>query len=106
MADAGARRHDAEIVERLLRPLQELIALLVLPILFLDVFLERACLTEVIDRDRMIDDEIDWHQRIDLLGIAAEQLHRVAHGSEIDHRWNASEVLHQYARGPECDLAF
>jgi hypothetical protein len=39
MADARARWYHAEIVERLLRPLQELIALLVLPILFLDVFL-------------------------------------------------------------------
>jgi hypothetical protein len=33
----------------------------------------------------MINDEIDRNQRIDLLGIAAEHLHRVAHGGEIDH---------------------
>ena len=105
VADAGAGRHHAEIVERLLRPLQELVALLVLLVLVLDVLLERAGEAEVIDRHRMVDDEIDRHQRIDLLGIAAERLHGVAHGGEIDHRRDAGEVLHQHARRPERDLA-
>ncbi len=101
VADAGAGRHHAEIVERLLRPLQELVALLVLLVFVLDVLLERSRRSEMIHRHRMVDDEVDRHQRIDLLRIAAEVLHRVAHGGEIDHRRDAGEVLHQHARRTE-----
>ena len=42
VADAGARRHHLEIVERLAAPLQELVALAVALIFELDVLLERA----------------------------------------------------------------
>ena len=105
VADAGARRHHTEIVERLLRPLQELIALLVLPIFLLDVLLERACFAKEIDRNRMVDDEIDRNQRIDLVGIAAEMAHGVAHGGQIDHGRHAGEILHQHPRRTKRDLA-
>ena len=105
MADAGAGRHDAEIRERARRPLQEFVALLILLVLFLDVLLERVLVAEEIHRDRMVDDEIDRHQRIDLLRVAAEMVHRVAHRGEIDHRRHAGEVLHQHARRAERDLA-
>ena len=104
MADAGAGRNDAEIVERLLRPFQEFVALLVLLVFLVDVLLERARIAEKIHHHRVIDDEIDRHQRIDLRRVAAEHLHRVAHGGEIDHRRNAGEILHQHARGAERDL--
>ena len=106
MADAGAGRHHAEIVERTLRPFQELVALLVLPVLLIDVFLERMIVAEEGHRHRVIDDEIDRHLRIDLLGIAAEMLHGVAHGGKIDHRRHAGKILHQHARRAECDLVF
>ena len=106
VADAGARRHHAEIVERLLRPFEEFVALPVLPVFFLDVLLDRVVGAEERHRDRVIADEVDRNQRIDFLGIAAQQLHGVAHGGEIDHRRHAGEVLHQHARGPESDLAF
>ena len=46
MADAGAGRDDAEVVERVLAPLQEAIALLVLLVFFLDVLAERLVVTE------------------------------------------------------------
>ena len=105
MADAGAGRHDAEILERALRPFQERVALLVLRVFLGDVLLERRrCAGEVHDH-RMIDHEIDRNQRIDLRRIAAERLHRVAHRREIDHGRNAGEVLHQHARRAERDLA-
>ena len=105
MADAGAGRHDAEVRERARSPLQEFVALLILLVLFLDVLLERVLVAEEVHRNRMVDDEIDRHQRIDLLRIAAEMLHRVAHRREIDHRRNAGEVLHQHARRAERDVA-
>jgi hypothetical protein len=54
----------------------------------------------------MVDDQIDRHLRVDLLGISAEMLHRIAHGGEVDHRRHAGKILHQHAGGTECDLAF
>ena len=104
MADAGAGRHDAEIVERALRPFQELVAFLVLPVFLFDVLLERLVVAEERHRHRMVDDQIDRHLRIDLLRIAAELLHGVAHGGEIDHRRHAGEILHQHARRAEREF--
>ena len=105
MADAGAGRHDAEILERALRPFQKIVAFLVLLVFLLDVFLERIFVAEEIHRHRMIDDQIHRHQRVDLLRIAAEMLHRIPHGGEVDHRGHAGEILHQHARRTERDLA-
>ena len=42
MADAGAGRHDAEIVEGALAPFQEAIALAIALIFEIDIVLERA----------------------------------------------------------------
>ena len=86
MADAGAGRHHAEIIERTLRPFEELVALLVLPVFLVDVLLEGLVVAEEGDGDGMVDDQIDRHQRIDLFRITAEMLHGVAHGGEVDHR--------------------
>ena len=104
VADAGAGRHHREIRERLLAPFQELVALLIL-LVFLDHVLgEGLVVAEEVHDHRVIDDEIDRHQRIDLLGVTAKSLHRVAHGGEIDHRRHTGEILHQHARRAECDL--
>ena len=46
-----------------------------------------------------LDYEIDRHQRIDLVGIAAQRDHRIAHHRQIDYGGNAGEILHQHARG-------
>ena len=105
MADAGARRHDLEIVERLAAPFQELVALAVALIFELDVLLERLRGAELVDHHPVIDDEMDRDQRVDLLRIAAELRHRIAHRGEIDHRGNAGEILHQHARRAILDLA-
>ncbi len=104
MADAGAGRHDAEILEGLLAPFEEAVALLVLLIFALDVLAERARVAEEVDHDRVVDDEIDGHQRVDLRRVAAELFHGVAHGREIDDGRHAGEILHQHARRAEGDL--
>ena len=49
VADAGARRHDAEIVERVLAPAQELVALAVALELDVDVLLQRVRRGEDVD---------------------------------------------------------
>ena len=104
MADAGAGRHHGEIRKRALAPFQEFVALLVL-LVFLDHVLgERLVVAEEVDDHAVVDDEIDRHQRIDFLGVAAEHLHRIAHRREIDHRRHAGEILHQYPRRAERDL--
>ena len=105
VTNTGSGRHDAEIIERFLRPLEERVALLVLRVLFGHVLLEGRRRSEEVHDHRVIDHEIDWHQRIDLGGIAAELLHRIAHRREIDDGRHAGEVLHQHARRAKRDLA-
>jgi len=106
VANAGARRHDAKVVERLLRPFQEFIALPVLPVFLFDILLDCIAGAEDRYRYRVIANEIDRNERIDFLRIAAEHLHGITHGGEVDDRRDASEVLHQHARGSKGDLAF
>jgi hypothetical protein len=77
-----------------------------MPVFLLDVLLDRAVGAEERDRDRVIADEVDRDQRVDFLRVAAQHLHGVAHGGEIDHRRHAGEILHQHARGTKSDLAF
>jgi hypothetical protein len=43
--------------------------------------------------------------RVDLRRVAAEVVHRAAHRGDVDDRGNAGEVLQQYARGAETELA-
>ena len=104
VANAGAGRHDAKVGEPLLAPFQEPIALLVLFVLARHVLAERLAGAEIVDDDRMVDDQVDWNQRIDLVRIAVERDHGVAHCGEIDHRRHAGEILHQHARRAEGDF--
>ncbi len=104
MADAGAGRHDREVGEGLLAPLQEAVALLVLLVFARHVLRQRFRGAEMVDDDRMVDDEVDRNERIDLVRIAAERGHRVAHRGEVDDGRHAGEILHQDAGRAEGDL--
>jgi hypothetical protein len=106
MANAGAGRHHGEIRKRLLAPFQEFVALLILLVFLDDILGERLVVAEEVHDDAVVDHEIDRHQRIDLLRIAAERLHGIAHRREIDHRRHAGEILHQHPRRAECDFMF
>jgi len=55
-----------------LTPFQEDIALHVALVFQIDVHLEGARVAELIDHDRVVDDQIDRVQRVDLLRIAAK----------------------------------
>ncbi len=105
MADAGAGRHDAEILERLLAPAQERVALAVAVIFHVDVLREGVRRAEEIHHHRMVDDEIDRDLRVDALRVAAEMRGGVAHRGEVDDGRHAGEILHQHARRPKGDLA-
>jgi hypothetical protein len=67
------------VVEGLLRPAQQLIALLVAGELQLGVDPEGVTTGEHIGDDRMVDDQLGGDQRVDLLRITAEGGHRIAH---------------------------
>src|SRR4029077_4162039 len=96
MADARARRHDAEVVQRVLPPSQELVPLAVALELLLGVD-EKCCVAPVlVDLYRMVDDEVDRLQRVDALRISAKLPHGVAHRGEIHDAWHAGEILQQH----------
>ncbi len=104
MDDARVRRDDLEVVKRGLSPAQERVALLVAIELELSVALKRTGRPELVDLDGVVDHELGGHQRVDLVGVAAHRLHRVAHRREVDDRRDSGEVLHDHARRRKGDL--
>ena len=60
MADAGARRNDTEVVQRVLPPSQKLVSLAIALELLLRVDEKRRFAAVLIDLHRVIDDEVDW----------------------------------------------
>src|SRR5690606_25635901 len=69
-----------------------------------DVAREGVGAAENIDDDGVVDDQFDGRQRVDAGRIAAERLHGLAHGGQVDHRGYAGEILEQHARGSEGDF--
>ncbi len=104
VADPGRRRDDAEVVERLLAPAQEGVALAVALVVAVGVDVEGAGVAEGVDLDGVVDHEVDRHERVDLRRIGAELVHRVAHRGKVDDRRHAGEVLHEHAGGLKRDL--
>ena len=104
VADAGARRHDAQLLERLLAPAQELVALAVAAEFDGDVFLQRVGGRPAIDLDRMVHDEVHGHERLDDAGIPAAAHHFRAQAGEVHDARHARQVLQQDARGQVGDF--
>jgi len=104
VADPGVGRDDGEVVERVLTPAQEGVALDVALELALGVAGERVAGAEDVDLDRVVDDQLGGHERVDLLRIATEFGDRVAHRREVDDPGHAGEILHQHAGRREGDL--
>ena len=104
MDDADAGRHDAEAVERLHTPFEELVARQVARELDLHVALQRVAAARVIDLHGVIHDQIDRHERFDQFGILAERGDRGAHGGQIDQERHAGEILQDDARDHERHL--
>ncbi|MND95340.1 hypothetical protein D3C80_875940 [compost metagenome] len=105
VADAGARRHHAEVVEGALAPAQERITLAIALHFNVDVLLEGAAAGELVDHHRVVDHQVHRRQRVDPLRIAAGLGHRRAHRGQVDHRRYAGEVLHQHPRRAVLDFA-
>ena len=102
----GVGRNHAEVVQRLLSPAQERVALLISSELEIGVD-EQCCFRPIfIDLHRVVDDEIDWLERVDQPGVPAESRQSVSHGGEIDDGRHSGEILEEDARGPERDFLF
>ena len=104
MTDPRPRRHDAKILERLLPPAQELIALEVALVFQVCVDEHRRVGAVLVHLHRMIDHQVNRLERIDARRVPAELRERVAHRGEIHHAWHAGEILEQHARRAEGDL--
>ena len=105
MHNTARRRHSAEVGEALLTPLQEGVALRVTVVLDVEVKVERVSVgTGHVHLNRVIDDQIHRHLRVDALGVAAHFHHRVTKGREVNHGGHASEVLKDHARRAEGNL--
>src|SRR6185437_15420723 len=104
VADTRARGDNAEIVEGRLAPAQEFVTLAIALVFAVDVLGKGGGGAEIVDHYGMVDDEVDRHQRIDLLRIGLELFGRIAHGGEVDNGGDAGKVLHQHAGGAEGDL--
>ncbi len=105
VADTGARRDHAEVVEGVLAPAQEGIALAITLHLDLDVLVVGVFIGVTIHHHGVVDYQVDGGKRIDPLRIATGLGHGFAHGGQVDHCRYAGEVLHQHPRRPVLDLA-
>src|SRR4029077_19077021 len=104
MHDADSRRNELESLESLLSPLKELVALAITLELHVQIEFQRPRRTEEIDLHRVIDNQINRHERLDDLRVASEPLHSTAHRGEVDNQRNSGEVLQNNARNDEWDL--
>ena len=91
--DTGTWRHDAEVLERLASPLDELEALLVALHLERLVLLHSLRVVVDIHLNAVVDDEVDGNERVHLLRVSAQSRHGIAHCREVDDGGNACEVL-------------
>ena len=103
--DPHARRHDAEVAKRLLAPAKKLVALAVPLELDGNVLGERVGRAKLVDLHRVVDHQIDRHQRVDLLGIAAEPFHRAAHRRQVNDARHAGKVLKHNASQLQWDFS-
>src|SRR6476660_6896989 len=104
MHDADSRWNELQSLESLLPPLEKLVTLAITFELHVQIEFQRARRTKEIDLHRVIDNQIDRHERLDDLRVASEPLHGAAHRREVDNQRNSGEVLQNNARNNERDL--
>ena len=105
MNDATPGRHRTEVVEALLAPLEELVALEVTLVLDFQIAFARVGEeARDVDLQRVVDHEIDGDLWVDSRGVTTELQHGVPQRGDVHQSWNASEVLQYNAAGAEGDL--
>src|SRR5690606_19150828 len=104
--DAGGRRNDAEIVECLLPPLQELVPFAVALEFEFGIVEKRQHAAKLIDLHGVVDNQVDRYERVDLLRVTAHARHGIAQRGQVDDAGHAGEVLQNDACGLERNLDF
>ncbi len=99
MDDTYARRHDAKAVKRLRSPLQKAVPLGVSLKLHLHVLFVSRIAAGIINLHRVINDEIDRHERLDHRRVLAHSLHRRTHRRQIHQQRHTRKILQHNA----CD---
>jgi len=104
MTNSGVGRDNQKIVERLLRPPQQLVALPVAAELQAGIDAERVGTGEHVRDHRVIDHQLGGDQRVDRRRVPAQRGHRITHRDQVDHARDAGEILHQHPGWGELDL--
>jgi hypothetical protein len=93
MNNTRAWWNDLKVIEGTGTPFEELKALSV-PAKF-ELFVELSCVEGAsgIDLNRMVNNQIDWAEWVDLLWITSETLHSIAHSSEIDNSGHTTNKI-------------
>jgi hypothetical protein len=104
MNDTVSRRHDFEVGEGGLSPLEESKSFDVSIELDLFVAVLGVRGTGDINLDGVINYEINLAKWVDFVGVTAERLHGRAHSSEVHNSGHTGEVLEEHTCGLERDL--
>ena len=102
--NADSRRHHLERIERLHAPLEKLVPLSVARELHLEVFVHRILRAGEIHLHRVVNHQVDRHQRLDNLRVPAEPRCRRAHRGQVDQQRHAGKILKHNPRDSERDL--
>ncbi|MNM90760.1 hypothetical protein D3C81_1030320 [compost metagenome] len=97
--DAGTRWDHTKVVQALLSPFDETVALAVAAEVDVQVLLYRIRFGIVFDDNRVVDGEHRRNQRVHRTWIAAELSHHVTHTGKVSQCWQAGGVMeHQAVR--------
>ena len=97
--DPVARRDHVDVLERALRPVDEVEPVLVATVFDGAVLLEGVRIeAAALDGERVVDDQLHRHHRVHLRRIATEIGDGVAQAGEVDERRLAEDVVADHAR--------
>ena len=98
MHDAVARRDDVHVLERGFGPVDEVKTIVIAPIFNFTIFIKGVGIkARMFDGERVIDDELGWHYRVDARRVTALLGDGVAQSGEIDERGLAENVVADHA---------
>ena len=104
--DATGGGHGLEIVEGLLAPLQERVALHVAVILNVKVHVQSIAMSPGnVNLNRVVNDQINRHLRVDLFRVPTHLNHGVPERREVNNRRHPCEILQDDSRRTERDFA-
>lgn len=104
MDDAGAGGHCAEVAEGFLCPAEKGVAFAVALELEEHVEIEGIFCAVVVYLYGVVDDEVNWDERVGQCWICSHLEEGVAHGCEVDYAGYAGEVLEEHTRGAVVDF--